>query len=138
MGVRVGIKVQEEEVKGMEGTIVRLREERWRIMEIYVRENLDRKLGWLREKVEREEEGTRVLIGDFNARTGEEGGIIKKGEWEKDWRGRRSKDKKVNAEGRVLVKWVEEVGWTIFNGSVKGDEKGDWTYTGGRGKSVIL
>lgn len=94
-------------------------------MGVYVRENLDRKLGWLREKVEREEEGTRVLIGDFNARTGEEGGIIKKGEWEKDWRGRRSKDKKVNAEGRVLVKWVEEVGWTIFNGSVKGDEKGD-------------
>lgn len=100
MGVRVGIKVQEEEEKGMEGTIVRLREERWRIMGVYVRENLDRKLGWLREKVEKEEEGTRVLIrGDFNARTGEEGGIIKKGEWEKDWRGRRSKDKKVNAEG---------------------------------------
>lgn len=28
VGVRVRIKVQEEEVKGMEGTIVRLREER--------------------------------------------------------------------------------------------------------------
>lgn len=37
-----------------------------------------------------------------------------------------------------MAKWVEEVGWTIFNGSVKGDEKGDWTYTGGKGKSVIL
>lgn len=58
-------------------------------------------------------------------RTEDEGDIIEKGEWEKNWKGRKSKDKKLNAEGRVMVRWVEEVGWTIFNGCVKDDKEGD-------------
>lgn len=32
---------------------------------------------------------------------------------------------------------MEEVGWSIFNGNVVGDEKGEFTYTGGRRQSVI-
>jgi len=61
------------------------------------------------------------------------------GWWEgRDERGeekgrRRSKDKKINAEGKFLVKGMEEVGWFIFNGCGKGDEEGEWTYSGGRG-----
>lgn len=141
VGVRMGIKVEKEDLKGMKGSIeiiVRLGDERWKIMGIYVREDLGRKLGWLRERVENKEEGTRLLIGgDFNVRTGEEGGIIEKGEWEKDWKSRRSRDKKLNTGEKVMVRWVEEMGRSIFNDCVKSDMGGDWTYTGGRGESVI-
>jgi len=51
--------------------------------------------------------------------------------------GRRSKDKKVNREGRYLIEALEEAGWWIFNGGRKGDEEGEWTYAGGRGESVL-
>jgi len=30
-----------------------------------------------------------------------------------------------------------ELGWSILNGSVVGDEEGEWTYTKGRGGTVI-
>lgn len=44
---------------------------------------------------------------------------------------------KLNAERRVMMMWVNEMGWTIFNGCMKGNEReGDWTYTGGRGESI--
>lgn len=36
-----------------------------------------------------------------------------------------------------MVRWVEEAGWTILNGCTEGDEKGEWTYTGGGDESVI-
>jgi len=51
--------------------------------------------------------------------------------------GRKSKDGKVNGEGRRLVGGLERVGWGILNGAVEGDEEGEFTYTGGRGESVI-
>lgn len=30
-----------------------------------------------------------------------------------------------------------EQGWWILSGNTKGDKRGEWTYTRGRGKSVI-
>lgn len=45
-------------------------------------------------------------------------------------KGRRSKDKKFDKKGRILVKVVEEKGWEIFNGNIRGDKKGECTYTG--------
>ena len=50
---------------------------------------------------------------------------------------RRSKDREVNGEGRRLCKYLRERGWGIINGNVEGDDEGEWTYTGGRGNSVI-
>ncbi|KYN11478.1 hypothetical protein ALC57_16367 [Trachymyrmex cornetzi] len=47
---------------------------------------------------------------------------------------RRSKNSKVNKEGRKLVGIIRERGWAILNGNIKGDEEGNWTYTGGRGE----
>lgn len=46
--------------------------------------------------------------GDFNTRTGKEGG--RRGGEEEEEEGRRSKDKKINKEGRMLVEWIGERG----------------------------
>jgi len=43
----------------------------------------------------------------------------------------------MNMEGRFLLERIEELGWVIWNGDIKGDGEGEWTYTGGRGESVI-
>jgi len=42
----------------------------------------------------------------------------------------------VNKDEKRLIEYIKERG-SIVNGSIKSDEKGNWTYTGGRGKSVI-
>lgn len=108
--------------------------EKWRVIGIYINGDMERKMEELKEWTE-EKEGNKWTIvgGDFNARTGRRGGVIG-GEEEEE---RRSKDKKVNEEGKKLIKEMEEVGWGIFNGGIRGDKKGEFTYTGGRGESVI-
>lgn len=88
--------------------------------------------------MEEREEGTKTIIGgDFNARTGEDGGWIGDEEQKGGEKGRRSKDKKVNGEGRRLLECIEKRGWSILNGSIGGDEEGEYTYVGGRGGTVI-
>ena len=107
---------------------------------MYINKDLQRKLGELKRWTEEREEGVRVVIGgDFNARTGEEeermGEEVEEGGGEMG--SRRSKDEVVNGEGRRLCRYLEERGWGILNGNEEGDEEGEWTYTGGRGNSVI-
>lgn len=58
-------------------------------------------------------------------------------EGEEEEKGRSSKDKEVNKEGRRLVEVIRKRDWFILNGYIKGDEEGEWTYTGARGESVI-
>ena len=58
-------------------------------------------------------------------------------EVEKGRESRISKDREVNGEGRRLCSFLGERGWGIMNGNVEGVEGGEWTYTGGRGNSVI-
>lgn len=74
--------------------------------------------------------------GDFNARMGMSGRLITEKGDEKGGR-RCSKNKKENKEGRKLVKYVEERGWSMFNRDIKGDEEGEFTFTGGKGCTVI-
>jgi len=136
-----GIEVEKE---GIVVERVKVGEQRWRIVGVYVRDNL----GVILKKVERwvegkEEETLSMIGGDFNARTGEEGGgIVLKGGTDKERenegkRNRISKDRKVNKEGRVLVEFLEERGWGILNGCTVGDEEGEFTYTVGKGNTVI-
>lgn len=62
--------------------------------------------------MERKEEKVRTILGeDFNARTGELGGEIREKDEKGEKKGRRSKDKKINAEGRLLLDRIEEIGW---------------------------
>lgn len=72
--------------------------------------------------------------GDFNTRTGKEGeGIDERQGIE---RREKSKDMKMNDHGKKLVKFVEENGWSIFNGCIRADDEGKFTYTG-KGCTVI-
>ena len=62
--------------------------------------------------------------------------MVGKGE-ERGLETRRSNNVEVNGEGKRLCKYLKERGWDILNGNIEGDEEGEWTYTRGRGNSVI-
>ncbi|XP_036148302.1 uncharacterized protein LOC118647446 [Monomorium pharaonis] len=54
-----------------------------------------------------------------------------------EWDSRRSKDSKVNKEGKRLLEFIKKREWFVINGSIEGDEEGEWTYTEARGESII-
>jgi len=89
-------------------------------------ENVIRKVeSWIDKKAG----DTKLLIGgNFNTRIGSEGGGY---EEEGERKERRAKDGIINEEGRKLVEWVEENGWSILNGCTKGDEEGNSPSQGG-------
>jgi len=108
---------------------------KWRIITLYSQKMKDT-METLREKVEEEDEEWLLIGGDFNARTGSRGGPIHdEEEDEKRTETRKSVDKVVNREGRILIDIIEERGWAILNGSF--GKEGGWTYIGDLGSSVI-
>lgn len=70
------------------------------------------------------EESIKTLIEE-DFKTGENGQEVRRENRQEDLVKRRSRDKKINAEGRVFVKRPEEVGWFIIDGDVEGDKNGD-------------
>jgi len=81
-----------------------------RVVGVYVNKDMERKLEELREWMEGKERGVRTLIGgDFNARSGDEGGKVEEEEWEGS-RYRRFKDRKINGERRRLINCIRERG----------------------------
>lgn len=74
-----------------------------------------------------------IVGGDFNIRIGEEGG------WDEQTGecNRKSKDKIIGSRAGKLIDLVSEVGGRILNGASEGDRKGEYTYVGARGSSVI-
>jgi len=136
-----GIEMEEEGI--MVGR-VKMGEQRWRIVGVYASENIRETLKKLERWTEEKEKGVISMIGgDFNARTGGEGGgVTLEGETDKERenegkRIRKSKDRKINKEGRLLAEFVEERGWGILNGCTMGDDEGEFTFTGGKGNTVI-
>lgn len=51
--------------------------------------------------------------------------------------GRTSKDQATNGEGRSLIDKVEENGFFAANGSINGNEEGEFIYVGARGKTTV-
>lgn len=130
-----GIEVVEE---GIVTGSIRM-EEKWWIVGIYVREDIERKLEKMKRWLEgKREEEVKVIIGggDFNARTGEAGGKVVLGE-EEDSKESKKSDEKINKKGERLTEMLKESGWSIINENVKGDEEGEYTFTGGKGNTVI-
>lgn len=67
---------------------------------------MDRKLKNLKCWTEKGEEVVETIIGgDINVRIGEKGGWMKEEEMEEDGKGRRSKNKKINGEGRKMLEY---------------------------------
>lgn len=126
-----GVKVREISKRMVEIELTRTKE-RWRIYVIYS-QKIEETLEELKREIKEEEEGHLLIGGDYNARTGNEGGPIYG--MEKERQTKKSKDKIINREGRILIETMRERGWMIMNG--KGEEEGGWTYIGERGTSVI-
>lgn len=97
---------------------------RWRILTVYS-QNTEETMNTITELIQEEEEEHIMIGGDLNARTGNEGGPVREEEG-KVRTSRKSRDRVINGEGRILVSKVEERGWMILNGSYK--EEGGWTY----------
>lgn len=84
-----------------------------------------------------------IIGGDFNARAAEEGSVQwnmndKMGEEaEEENEKRKSKDKKLNRQGMDMLDRIEEIGLGIKNRNMQSVEKGEWTFMGDLGQSVI-
>ncbi|KAL6416875.1 hypothetical protein ACFW04_014794 [Cataglyphis niger] len=146
LGIRKELEVEKVKIKkteGLMGVELKVKGRKWSVIRVYVRGDMERKLEELNEWVEKKEENTSILIGEnFNVRTNEEEGVIRKGHEEEEGVGRRSKDKRINKKGKELLRWIGKAGWTIFNGCTKADKggngmEGEWTYTGESGNSEI-
>lgn len=111
---------------------VKYNEKNWRFVIVYS-QNIKDTLETIKREIKEENEEILILGGDWNARTGEEGGLIVEGIGNEDVR--ISKDKLINKEGKILINELEERGWCIINGSK--EEEGEYTYVGKRGSSVI-
>lgn len=73
-----------------------------------------------------------IIEKNFNAKTGKEkGGVMNIEEEKMEKRGRQSKDGNVNKESSLLVNFIEERGWMYLNRNTKGNEKKEYTFTGG-------
>lgn len=108
----------------------------WRIVTVYSQYTKET-MQTITEGIEEREEGCLILGGDFNARVGEEGGPFKEMMTEEieGREERRSKDKKINRERRLLIEGLRDRSWFIINGCL--GREGEWTCIGERGASVI-
>lgn len=82
------------------------------------------------EEIQEEEEGYLMIGQDLNVRTDNKGDPIGT-RWKKEEDIRRSTDKMINREGRIMINRdkrrdkIKERGQTILNGSY--EKKGEWT-----------
>ncbi|KAK5640629.1 hypothetical protein RI129_011440 [Pyrocoelia pectoralis] len=122
-GIITGVKNEWScEEEGEEGQVLGVvkrwmktkRGERYVIVTVYGKEMEVTTVGVEKVIGEMDEEKM-IMGGDFNARIGEEGGMVVNGEV----RRRVSMDKKINGQGRKLLDLCEERGWTILNGNME-------------------
>lgn len=75
------------------------------------------------------------IVGDFNARIGEEAGITADDQDYDVSKHRRSQDKITNSEGKKFLKICDELGINILNGRANGDRMGAIAFIGGGGRT---
>jgi len=110
------------------------RKEKWVIVTVYNGGEwgeLEKKLEEVVGRSEDIEESMVIVGGDFNIRIGE---LDNDNEGEEV---RRSKDKIIGNNGKRFIWWIQEGGWYLLNGRMKGDRIGEFTYVGARGSTVI-
>ncbi|KMQ90634.1 neurofilament medium polypeptide-like protein [Lasius niger] len=114
-GIIIGVKEEEgiasvieikEKEEGVMAVKIWVGEERWRIVRVYVKGDMERKLEVMKEWLEEQEEGRWTMIGaDFNARTGGLGGgqmAERKRKWEENRKTGRGIDEELEAKiGRI-------------------------------------
>lgn len=103
MGIRADLRVEEvgkgKDEEGILTAKVRLGEEQWRIVGVYVNGDLEKKLKKLKDWIEEKELGKGINWGGgINARTGYEGEEVE----EEEELGKKRRSKKINEEGRKL------------------------------------
>lgn len=88
------------------------------------------------ERMDYLEDETLIIEDDFNIRIGNEG---KLSSWEVKKNGKlRSRTNKDHVIGNGdKIKMVNKKGWKVANQNLKGDEGGEFTFTGTRGSTVI-
>ncbi|XP_024872051.1 myosin-3-like [Temnothorax curvispinosus] len=135
-GIRKAIKKEsvQKDSQGIISCNVQIGKEKWRIISIYNREGKKALLEEMEELTENKGHRKTIIGGDFNAQTAEKGGILWNGE-EED-RIRKSKDKTENRQGAELIETVEKMGLGLLNGTMEGDEQGEWTFAGTLGSLV--
>ena len=50
---------------------------------------------------------------------------------------RKSRNRTLDKNGKILIEEIEERGWILLNGNWEGDQDGEFTYIGKQGQSVI-
>lgn len=78
-----------------------------------------------------------ILIGDFNCRVGDSQVIPKDLLPSSLAHSRLSKDVVINANGKMLLSFLEDFNLLLLNGRTKGDSLGEFTYISSQGSSVI-
>ncbi|XP_070529775.1 golgin subfamily A member 6-like protein 6 [Cardiocondyla obscurior] len=133
-----GEENRESEREGIMVEKIKVERKIWNIIGIYMNEEEEERWDCLKNWIKKEEEMEKTIIGgDFNARTGKEGGRIQEDEEVEEEERRSSLDGKINKAGRRMIEILEETGWFIMNGGLEGDKEGRCTYEGPRGTSVI-
>lgn len=110
----------------------------WRVIGIYVNGDWRQKIERMRKWMEVGGKERVIVGGDFNARTGELEGRGRWGEGDGEEESIKSKDKGINRKRKKLVEDLEKLGLMIFNEETEGDKNGEYTYTKGRGNTVIV
>lgn len=134
----VGQKVEIKEVdECLVKTIIEYGKEEMVIWSVYNSGNI-KKFYEHWEKVELTEEGKVIVGGDFNIRIGYMGSLVGRAEVNvKEMEKRESRDRTCSNGCYELLDFCGKRDWSIVNGNFSGDEKGEFTYIGARGSSVI-
>lgn len=137
-GIRKSLKVKSVGIKKRDVMTVDLEveDEEWRVISVYNRMGKRDYLKNIEEVIEKGGWKKILIGGDFNAKTAEQGSLA----WyenEVEEERRSSKDKTINKQGKDFLTFIEEMGLGILNGNIQEDEKGDMTFLGKKGDSVI-